>query len=308
VGSHYEFLKRINAQLAALDLLPLEIVKADAFLKPIDVLEMLNAGIIEFSITENHLCKLWKGIFPNLEFYDPPSYESERGIAWIVRKGNPQLKTSLNNFIRDHKKGTLHGNIYFRRYFKNVRWIKNPLSADDRARFSRYTPLFKKYGARYGFDWMLIAAVAYQESGLNPLRRSPAGAVGMMQVMPATAKSPRIGIDNPHWLENNVHAGARYLALLRDTYFSDPEISSEEQIYFVLAAYNAGPGKIRQARFLAGRMGYDPNRWFHHTELGVMELIGQETVRYVSNVNKYYLAYSLSSTLDCLKNRNLIFK
>jgi membrane-bound lytic murein transglycosylase MltF len=168
--------------------------------------------------------------------------------------------------------------------------------------------LFKKYGAMYGFDWMLLAAVAYQESGLNPLRRSPAGAVGMMQVMPATAKSPRIGIDNPHWLENNVHAGAKYLALLRDTYFSHPDISSQERIYFVLAAYNAGPEKIRQARSLARGMGYDPDRWFRHTELAVLKLIGQETVRYVSNVNKYYLAYSLSSTLDCLKNRAPFFK
>ena len=136
-------------------------------------------------------------------------------------------------------------------------------------------------------------AVAYQESGLDNKKKSRAGAVGIMQVRPETGKDKNIGIKNVHFLENNIHAGVKYLAFLRDHYFSDPEINPRNQVRFSIASYNAGPAKIRRARALAKEMRLDPNRWFRHVELATLSLVGQETVRYVSNINKYYNIYRL---------------
>lgn len=301
VPSHLDTLAQLNERLSALDLPPIQVVLADTFLRQIDVLEMLNAGIAQLGIIQNHSRDLWLDLFPNLRAFDITIAHTKRKLAWIVRRDSPKLKASLNAFLKKHKKGTLHGNIYFTRYFKNTQWIVNPLNANDRVRFSRYTPLFKKYGHQYDFDWMMIAAIAYQESRLNPLRRSPAGAIGLMQVLPTTARSPKVGIKNPQWLENNVHAGTKYLAILRSNHFGDPDVSEQDRINFALAAYNAGPKRIQQARLLAKDMGLDPNQWFRNVELSALQLIGNETVRYVRNVNKYYIAYSLASTLDCLK-------
>ncbi len=153
--------------------------------------------------------------------------------------------------------------------------------------------LFKKYGKKYGFDWLFLMAVAYQESGLDNRKRSPSGAIGIMQVRPATARDRNIRIKNIHLLENNIHAGTKYLAFLRDRYFSDPSLTERDRLRLTLAAYNAGPLKIRKARLTAKRMGLNPNRWFRNVEIAVLKTIGQETVRYVSNINKYYILYKL---------------
>jgi membrane-bound lytic murein transglycosylase MltF len=133
--------------------------------------------------------------------------------------------------------------------------------------------------------------MAYQESKLNTEKRSHRGAVGLMQIRPSTAADPNVGIQNVYKLENNVHAAVKYLDFLRDRYFSDAEIRPRDRVRFALAAYNAGPAKIRQARKKASAMNHDPNRWFRNVELAVLRVVGQETVRYVSNINKYYVIY-----------------
>jgi membrane-bound lytic murein transglycosylase MltF len=202
---------------------------------------------------------------------------------------------SLNRYLKNNKKGTLHGNIFFKRYYENNKWIDNPLVTDETRNFLKYRKLFRKYADRYGFDWMLIAALAYQESGLNNNKKNKSGAVGIMQVLPSTAKDRHIGISNVQRLENNVHAGVKYLAFLRKRYFSDPQIEPRNQVRFALAAYNAGPAKINRVRSLASEMGLDSNRWFRNVELAALKVIGQETVRYVSNINKYYVIYMQAS-------------
>jgi len=124
-----------------------------------------------------------------------------------------------------------------------------------------------------------------------------------MQILPSTAMDRRINIRNPYTVENNVHAGAKYLAMLRDEYFSGKDVSDDSRIRFALAAYNAGPEKIRLCQQLARKMGYRGDLWFHHSEQAAMSLHLTETVRYVSDINKYLLAYRLSETLDCLKEQ-----
>jgi membrane-bound lytic murein transglycosylase MltF len=301
--NYYESVARLNEQLNSAGLNPIRIVKAEEYVTSEDILEMINAGIIELSITESHLAKLWSDVLPNLIIHEQLPLRTNVNLAWMVRTSNPLLKDSLNQFVKDHKRGTLLGNIYFNRYFKDTKWITNPLDTAAREKSFRYAPLFKKYGEEYNIDWMLLSAIGYQESLLEHNRRSPKGAVGIMQVMPSTAMDPRINIADYHQIEDNIHAGAKYLAHLRDTYFNGAEMEPIDRLRYALAAYNAGPSNVRRAQAMAAEMGYDPNRWFLHGEIGALKVIGQETVRYVSNINKFYLAYSLSDTLDCLKER-----
>jgi len=301
----YDTLSRINDRLNALDLPPLRIVKADGFLTTKDILELVNAGIVDFSLAKKHLVERWSEVMPHIQIASQLAIGGHEGLGWMVRKNNPELKASLNTFIEAHKKGTFYGNLYFKRYYQNPGWIDNPLNQDDIIKFSHYAPLFKKYGRMYEIDWMLLAALAYQESRFNQNSRSHVGAVGVMQVLPSTAQDARIRVKDIHLPENNVHAGAKYLAMLREHYFAEENIPPEERIYFALAAYNAGPRKIIQCRRIAQEQGLDANRWFGHVEMGAYRIIGEETPRYVSNVAKYFLAYRLSDTLDCLKNKEI---
>ena len=194
-------------------------------------------------------------------------------------------------------KGSLIGNVLFQRYYEDTRWIDNPLDDAEREKLEEYVGLFKKYGERYGFDWRAIAAQAYQESGLDHTKTSRRGAVGLMQVLPSTARDARVEIDDVSDLESNVHAGVKYLAFLRDAYFAGPELSEEDRVAFAWAAYNAGPTNVRRMRARARTMGLDPNRWFHHTEHAALTTVGREPVRYVANVYKYYVAYQLAGDL-----------
>ena len=298
-------LRRINARLLIHNLPPIQQVETDTILSSEDILKLINAGIIELSIVESHIAHIWAEMFPNITIHEFPEISAHTPIAWMVRRDNPELKASLNRFLFDRRRGSHFGNIYYRQYFKETKWISHPQALTDRAKFSRYVPLFRKYGARYNFDWMLLAAVAYQESQMDHNRQSPSGAVGLMQVMPTTANDISIGISDIDKPERNVQAGSKYLALLRDIYFADPDILPHDRICLILAAYNAGPNRIQECRRLAAKLGYDPNKWFRHTEIAAMRLIGSETVRYVSNIQKYYLAYSLGHTLECLKAQHM---
>jgi membrane-bound lytic murein transglycosylase MltF len=298
-------LRRINARLTVMELPPMQPITTNAFLTSEDVLELVNAGIFELTIVESHIAALWGEILPRIQIFDPLDISEPTPIAWIVRKNCPLLKNSLNHFLQTRRPGSRFGNIYYDQYFRNVRLIRNPLAPTDRAKFSQYVPLFRKYGAAYGFDWMLLAALAFQESKMVHARVSPMGAVGLMQVIPTTAEDPNIDIPAVWNVANNIHAGTKYLAFLRDVYYSDPAIRPEDRVRLALAAYNAGPAKINRCRIYAAQLGYDPNQWFYNTEVAARKLIGEETVRYVSNVKKYYLAYSLGHTLECLKAQHI---
>lgn len=292
-SSYYESLVSLNRNLLNLGKPPVQIIKADEDLETEDILEMVNAGAIKITVSDSHIAGIWSKELKNLQVHRNIKLRSGTQIAWMVRKNNPELKASLNRFLKKHRKGTLLGNIYFNRYYKNNPWIKNPLRAGEEKKLKQCKPIFKKYAAQYDFDWRLIMAVAYQESGLDNDKKNPSGAVGIMQVRPETAEDKRIGIDKVHLLENNIHAGVKYLAFLRDRYYKTPEINLRDQVRLTIASYNAGPAKIRRARSLAKEMKLDSNRWFRNVELATMSLVGQETVRYVSNINKYYNIYQL---------------
>jgi len=140
----------------------------------------------------------------------------------------------------------------------------------------------------------MIAALAYQESQMDHSRKSHVGAIGIMQILPSTATDKNVDIPNIEELENNIHAGTKYLRFLRDRYFSDPAIDELNQNQLAFAAYNAGPAKIRRMRTETGKAGLDPNIWFGNVEIVIAKKIGRETVQYVSNIYKYYIAYRLT--------------
>jgi membrane-bound lytic murein transglycosylase MltF len=140
-------------------------------------------------------------------------------------------------------------------------------------------------------DWMLMAAQGYQESRLDQRARSAAGAVGVMQVLPATGR--QLGIGDVTKLDPNIHAGVKYMRFMINQYFKDEPMTDLDKGLFAFASYNAGPARIRQLRSETAKRGLDPNVWFDNVERLAAERIGRETVTYVSNIYKYYIAYTL---------------
>jgi membrane-bound lytic murein transglycosylase MltF len=293
-SSYYQSVTALNRRLLKQGKRPVQIIAADEELETESILEMVNSGAVETTIVDSHIAAIWSDIFKNIEVHYSVRLRTGSKIAWMVRKENKQLLASLNEYLQTHKKGTLLGNIYFKRYYGNNKWLKNPTSPDGLKRMRRYKDLIKKYANRYGYDWKLIMAIAFQESGFNPAKKSSCGAVGLMQVLPTTAQDTRVNVNNIDKVENNIHAGVKYLSILQKDYFDDNRIRIRDQIRFALASYNAGPAKINKARQLAKRMGLDSNRWFRNVEVAVLRLVGQETVRYVSNINKYYNLYNIA--------------
>ena len=181
----------------------------------------------------------------------------------------------------------------FNRYFDDPEILANPLAEEERKKFMEVIDLFRLYGKKFDFDPLALAAQAYQESRLDNSVRSHRGAVGIMQLMPTTASDPKVAIENVEVLENNIHAGAKYLRFLRERYFSGEEIAPIDQRLFTWAAYNAGPGNVIRIRKAAKEKGLDHNVWFGNVEVMAARMISREPVQYVANIYKYYTAYTL---------------
>jgi membrane-bound lytic murein transglycosylase MltF len=151
--------------------------------------------------------------------------------------------------------------------------------------------LFRKYGEKYDMDYLLMMAQGYQESTLNQQARSPVGAIGVMQVMPATGKD--MGVGDITQLEHNINAGVKYMRFMMNQFYADEPMDALNKGLFTFASYNAGPGRLQQLRKQAAKRGLDPNVWFNNVEVIASDRISRETVQYVSNIYKYYLAYRL---------------
>lgn len=292
-ASYGEHLKALSQEFERAGRPPVELLEADPDLATEDVLEMVHAGVVELTVADRHLAEVWAEVLPGIVVRGDLAIHTGGAVAWAVRHGNPELLASLDDFARANRKGSLLGNVLFNRYYRDSRWIGSPLGPEERAKLDAVIGLFRKYADEYGFDWLALAALAYQESGLDHAKRSPAGAVGILQIKPSTAADRHVAVPDVHLLENNIHAATKYLAFLRDHYFDDPAIDPAVRVDFLWAAYNAGPARVRQLRRLAAERGLDPDRWFFHVEQVAAEVIGRETVRYVANVQKYYAAYRL---------------
>jgi membrane-bound lytic murein transglycosylase MltF len=271
------------------------VVDVSEYLEDEDILEMVNAGLLDWAVVDDYKALIWADVFENLTVREDIVLRDGGKIAVAIRENSPKLMEALNEFFRSHRQGTLTGNILINRYLRDFDWAANALDAGDYKRFQDVVDIFRIYGEQYGVDYLMVAAQGYQESRLDQSARSRAGAVGIMQLLPSTAKDPNVGIPDITSVEPNIHAGVKYLNFIRTRYFSDPEIDRFNQTMFSFAAYNAGPARIRKLRDKAAQQGYNPNEWFDNVEVVAAKEVGQETVQYVANILKYYIAYRLST-------------
>ena len=291
-SSYYQSLKKLNAQFKNKKLAPVKIILASEDLETEDILELVNSNMFGITIADDYLANFWKKIFKGLRVHQDLQVRSGAKIAWMVRKGSKQLKASLNRFIKNHRQGTLFGNVVLKRYFEDTKFVRDAFTPEHMKRFNSTVDFFRKYAKRYSFDYLMITALAYQESKLDQNLRSQVGAVGVMQVLPSTAKGPAVNISQIHKLEANIHAGTKYLRHIYDTYFKNiKNMSQEDKVLLTFASYNAGPTKISGLRKRTEKMGLNPNKWFGNVEVAAAKAIGRETVQYVSNIFKYYFAY-----------------
>jgi membrane-bound lytic murein transglycosylase MltF len=294
-SSYYEHLVRLNKTLEKKGKPPIKLIEASEYMEDSDLLEMVNAGLISMIVVDDHKARFWAQVFDKVKLHPEIAINTGGNIGWAIRKGSPELKKVLDEFARKNQKGTLLGNILFKRYLENNQWARNALGPDEQAKFQALAELFQKYSTQYDFDYLMMVALAYQESQLDHSSVSHVGAIGIMQILPSTAADKNVGIPDIKELENNIHAGIKYLRFLRDRYFSDPEIDTLNKNLFAFAAYNAGPAKVSRLRKQTGKAGFDPNVWFGNVEILVAKKVGRETVQYVSNIYKYYVAYRLAS-------------
>jgi membrane-bound lytic murein transglycosylase MltF len=290
-SAYYESLIELNQRLAAQHKPAVNIKLAPEELEDEDLAEMANAGLIPFLIMDKHKADFWKQVFPKITVHEEIAVKTGGEIAWAIREGSPKLKAVLDEFISGNRQGTATGNTLLTRYLKNAKYVKDAGSESERKKFLDLVSYFQNYGDKYHVDWLLMAAQGYQESQLNQNAKSPVGAVGVMQVMPATGEELKVGDISK--TQPNIEAGVKYMRLMIDKYYEGEPMTELDKVLFSFASYNAGPAKVARLRKEAEKRGLDPNVWFHNVEYVAAEKIGAETVTYVSNIYKYYIAYQL---------------
>ncbi len=290
-SSFAESLKALNARLAKAKKPPVKIRPAPETLEDDDILEMVAAGLVEATVVDQHIAEFWVKVFPKLVLNKTATLRTGGEIAWMFRKNSPQLKAEVDAFLGKYGEGSPVRNQLLQKYLQSTRWVRSARSNAELAKFQRTVELFRKYSGKYELDYLLMMAEGYQESGLNQEARSPVGAIGVMQVMPPTGKDMNVG--DITQLEPNIHAGVKYIRFMMNQFFADEPMTPLNKGLFTFASYNAGPGRVKQLRAAAAKRGLDPNKWFNNVELIAAERIGRETVQYVSNIYKYYLAYQM---------------
>ena len=291
-SSYFESLTALNRRLEAAGRPPVRLEEAPEPLEDEDLIEMLNAGLVPALVVDKHKADLWAQVFPRVKVRDDVVVREGGNVAWAVRKGSPGLKGFLDEITASATgKLATERAVILARYLKSLTYVKDISSEAERRKFTALTDHFRKYGDRYDMDWLLMAAQGYQESGLDQAKRSSRGAVGVMQVMPATGRELKVG--DIQQVEPNIHAGVKYMRTTIDRYFAKEPMSPLDKVLFGFAAYNMGPSRVAQLRKEAARRGLEPNTWFGNVEYVAAEKVGQEPVAYVGNIYKYYVAYRL---------------
>ncbi len=297
LSSYAESLASLNKTLKAAGRPPVKVIKADENLTDGAIAGLVAAGVYPATVLDSYEVKLWHRIYPDLVVHEGIKLRRDGTIAWAFRKKSPKLETAINRFVKTHAWGSLFANILIKRYLDNTRFVRHALSDEVNSRLEKTDDIFQTYADIYHFDWLFLVAQAYQESKLDQSVVSSVGAVGLMQLLPSTAAAPPISIPNIRKANPNVHAGAKYMRYIIDTYFDDPAIPLRDRHLFALASYNAGPNRISGLRSRAKKEGVDPNRWFGNMEVVVARHVGRQPVEYVANIFRYYVAYKRSERL-----------
>jgi membrane-bound lytic murein transglycosylase MltF len=290
-SSYWEHLEALNATFRSQGKAIVKLRAAPEDLEDEDLLEMLNAGLVPVVVTDDYLPKIWAQFYTNIQAHPDVVLDDSGQFAWAMRKNSPKLMSAVNEFVKTHKQGTEFGNTLIARYAKNTKTLQNAIEPGELQKFQETVSLFQKYSSEYKLDYLLMMAEGYQESTLDQNAKSQVGAVGVMQLMPATGDQMKVG--DIHQEEANIHAGVKYIRFMVDKYFANEPMDDTNKMLFAFAAYNAGPGRIHELRQEAAKKGLNPNVWINNVELVAAARIGMETVTYVANIYKYYVAYKL---------------
>ena len=287
----FESLQKLNEAFKQRGKAPVKIRPVPATLEDEDILEMANASLLPIVVVDDYYADFWKQILPNIKPHPEIAVRDEGSLAWAVRKDSPKLLGVLNPIVKANAEGTAFGNAQFRKYLKDTKVVKSATSASEIKKYNDLVTIFRKYSDKYEVDYLLMMAQGYQESRLDQQAKSPVGAIGVMQLMPATGLDMRVG--DIHQTDPNIEAGVKYMRFMMDQYFKDEPMDRLNKGLMAFASYNAGAGRIRSLRREAAKQGLDPNVWFNNVERVVAAKIGRETVTYVGNIYKYYVAYTL---------------
>ena len=299
-SSYYESIQELNASLAKAQKPPVVVKEAPEALEDDDILEMVNADLVDVTVVDDFMAEFWRDVFPNIRV-NAATVRTGGNIAVGVRKNNPKMLQAVNTWIKEYGPRTAFGNTMEKRYLKDATYVKNAGAESERKKLRDLVVFFQKYSQQYDLDYLLMMAQGYQESGLDQNAKSHVGAVGVMQVMPATGKDLAVGDITK--TEPNIHAGVKYIRFMVDQYYKDEPMDRLNKGLMTFASYNAGPARIRQLRAETKKRGLDPNVWFGNVERVVSERIGRETVQYVSNIFKYYVAYKLITERETARDR-----
>jgi membrane-bound lytic murein transglycosylase MltF len=291
-SSYYASLMALNERLKKEGKPAVNLVLVPDALEDEDMLEMMNGGLLQAMVVDDWKAKLWSQVLPKLNLHADVILRPPTKKGWAIRKNSPQLAAALNDFYANWVKK--QGVVAYRKqqFMKNIKTLNNPGADADYKRFQEVVALFQKYGQQYKFDPLMLAAQGYQESTLDQNKKSHVGAVGVMQLMPDTGKSLKVG--DISVTESNIHGGAKYMDQLMTKYFTDAKFDEQNRTLFAFASYNAGPGNISKMRKEAEKRGLDPDKWFNNVEIVTAEKIGIETTTYVRNIFKYYVSYKLT--------------
>jgi membrane-bound lytic murein transglycosylase MltF len=299
--SYWTHLEHLNERFAKEQKPPVILKAAPEDLQDDDLLEMVNAGLVGTVVVNRYQALLWAKVFKKLKPREDLVVNKGGDIAWMIRKDSPKLKAEIATFAKTYGQKSDFGKALVKKYAGSTRFVKPAASASELKKFEQTVEFFRKYSAQYDMDHLLMMAQGYQESLLDQNAKSDVGAIGVMQLMPATGKEMDTG--DITQVEPNIHGGIKYISLMRDEFFGNEPMDGRNKMLFSFAAYNAGPGRVRKLRKEAEKQGLDPNVWFNNVEIIAAKRIGEETVTYVANIYKYYIAYTLIEEQRAEKER-----
>lgn len=256
-----------------------------------DLLEMVNAGLVGIVVVDRYQALLWAQVFKKLKPHKGLVVNKGGDIAWMIRKESPNLRAEIAAFAKAYGQKSEFGNALLKKYAGSPRIVKPATSASEIKKFNATVAFFRRYCAQYDMDYLLMMAQGYQESLLDQNAVSHVGAIGVMQIMPATGKEMDTGDITK--VEPKIHAGVKYMNFMRDQFFADQPMDGRNKILFSFAAYNAGPSRVLKFQKEAEKRGLNPYVWFNNVEIIAGQRIGEVTVTYISNIYKYYVAYTL---------------
>jgi membrane-bound lytic murein transglycosylase MltF len=299
-SSYWESLQELDKRLRAESHPPLDLRAADEVLDAEHLLELVNVGNLPATVVDAYQAEFWSHIYTDLQLHPELAVRTGGEIAWAIRKNSPVLKEALDGFVGQHREGTLTGNIIMKRYTRDTTRVQRLRRAEQGETLARLRKLFETHAATYHLDWLLLVSQGFQESRLGADTANRHGAVGIMQIKPESAAEA--GVPDVSDESGNIQGGAAYLRLLMDRYFDDSRFTPTDRQIFAMAAYNAGPTRIRNLRKKAADAGYDPNLWFDNVEIVVAHEVGLEPVNYVANIMKYYVTFTLMAEDRAIKD------